>query len=135
MRPTPGDGAVVVQPSGDVVMAVAHSQLPLYGVQFHPESVATAFGHALMANFRDLTAAHCGLATPGCHSLPANGGPLMTASSCALCCFARTLKIDWQSTLSIMRRALRVRGILSGRQPSKPPCAVDTLARSAACTE
>ena len=79
VRPALGDRGVGAQPSalqgnGDVVMAVAHSQLPLYGVQFHPESVATAFGHALMANFRDLTAAHRGLATPTCNPLPANGG-------------------------------------------------------------
>lgn len=70
MRPALVDGAAGAQPSAlqgkeDVVMAVAHSQLPLYGVQFHPESVATAFGHALLANFRDLTAAHRGLTTPG----------------------------------------------------------------------
>ena len=58
-------------------MAVAHSQLPLYGVQFHPESVATTFGHALMANFRDITAAHSGLGTPDRHSLSATGEPLL----------------------------------------------------------
>jgi anthranilate synthase/aminodeoxychorismate synthase-like glutamine amidotransferase len=37
--------------SGDVVMAVRHRELPAEGVQFHPESVLTADGKALLANF------------------------------------------------------------------------------------
>lgn len=38
-----------------VLMAIAHASLPLFGVQFHPESVATAYGARLCANFRDVT--------------------------------------------------------------------------------
>ncbi len=34
-----------------VVMAVRHRELPVEGVQFHPESVLTESGHALLANF------------------------------------------------------------------------------------
>ena len=33
------------------VMAVRHATLPIHGVQFHPESIATEHGHALLANF------------------------------------------------------------------------------------
>ena len=36
---------------GDVVMAVAHSGLPAWGVQFHPESMLSRAGLALLANF------------------------------------------------------------------------------------
>lgn len=34
-----------------VLMALEHRQLPLFGVQFHPESVLTQHGYALLANF------------------------------------------------------------------------------------
>ncbi|HZB27936.1 MAG TPA: hypothetical protein VE282_05175 [Gemmatimonadales bacterium] len=32
-------------------MAVCHRTLPVYGVQFHPESVATTHGKQLLSNF------------------------------------------------------------------------------------
>lgn len=38
-----------------VLMALRHATLPLWGVQFHPESVGTGHGRALLRNFRDLT--------------------------------------------------------------------------------
>ncbi|MGC6331007.1 anthranilate synthase component II [Rhizorhabdus sp. FW153] len=33
------------------VMGVRHRSLPIHGVQFHPESIATEHGHAMLANF------------------------------------------------------------------------------------
>ncbi len=33
------------------IMGMRHRELPLHGVQFHPESIATEHGHALLANF------------------------------------------------------------------------------------
>ena len=39
------------EPQGRVVMGVAHRERPLHGVQFHPESILTEHGAALVANF------------------------------------------------------------------------------------
>jgi len=39
------------------LMALAHETLPIFGVQFHPESVLTEHGHALLANFLALAVA------------------------------------------------------------------------------
>jgi anthranilate synthase component 2 len=36
------------------IMGFAHRQLPIHGVQFHPESIASEHGHALLRNFLDL---------------------------------------------------------------------------------
>lgn len=35
----------------DEIMAVKHQALPLDGVQFHPESIATKYGHEVLGNF------------------------------------------------------------------------------------
>ena len=37
------------------VMGIRHAELPIHGVQFHPESIATEHGHALLANFVAMT--------------------------------------------------------------------------------
>jgi anthranilate synthase component 2 len=39
---TAGDGSV---------MGFRHESLPIHSVQFHPESIATEHGHAMLANF------------------------------------------------------------------------------------
>jgi anthranilate synthase component II len=38
-------------PKGKIVMAFGHKELPIHSVQFHPESIATEHGHAMLANF------------------------------------------------------------------------------------
>lgn len=38
----------------DVIMAISHKELPIYGVQFHPESIASEQGHALLKNFMEV---------------------------------------------------------------------------------
>ncbi|MEX6723552.1 anthranilate synthase component II [Parapedomonas caeni] len=37
-----------------LIMGLAHESLPIHGVQFHPESIATEGGHQLLANFLTL---------------------------------------------------------------------------------
>jgi anthranilate synthase component 2 len=37
--------------NGSLVMALRHRQHPIYGVQFHPESIASEHGHKLLGNF------------------------------------------------------------------------------------
>jgi anthranilate synthase/aminodeoxychorismate synthase-like glutamine amidotransferase len=39
------------EPGGRLIMALRHRSLPVYGVQFHPESIASEHGHTLLANF------------------------------------------------------------------------------------
>ncbi len=46
---------------GTSTMGFRHESLPIHGVQFHPESIATEHGHALLANFLRL----CGLEAMG----------------------------------------------------------------------
>ena len=36
------------------IMGVQHRSRPVHGVQFHPESIATEYGHELLGNFLDL---------------------------------------------------------------------------------
>jgi anthranilate synthase component 2 len=40
-----------------VIQGVAHKTLPVHGVQFHPESIASENGHALLKNFLDMAKA------------------------------------------------------------------------------
>ena len=47
---------LIVNASADdaAVMGFRHAALPIHGVQFHPESIATEHGHAMLANFMRL---------------------------------------------------------------------------------
>ena len=47
---------VTARSDDDVIQGVQHRELPIHGVQFHPESIASEHGHALLKNFIDMTA-------------------------------------------------------------------------------
>jgi anthranilate synthase/aminodeoxychorismate synthase-like glutamine amidotransferase len=56
----PPDLEVTAETGDGVVMALAHRRWPVFGVQFHPESILTEGGYALLANFLRIA----GLSTP-----------------------------------------------------------------------
>jgi len=45
---------VTAQTADGQIMGLQHRTRPIHGVQFHPESIATEHGHAMLANFLDL---------------------------------------------------------------------------------
>ncbi len=51
----PSDQLEITATADDgVIMGLQHRTLPIYGVQFHPESIASEHGHALLRNFLKL---------------------------------------------------------------------------------
>jgi anthranilate/para-aminobenzoate synthase component II len=44
----------VLEDNPEVIMAIEHKEKPIYGVQFHPESIETNFGIKLIENFLKL---------------------------------------------------------------------------------
>jgi para-aminobenzoate synthetase len=53
--PLPASLTVTARAEDGVIMAIRHRELPRWGVQFHPESIASEHGRLLLANFRDLS--------------------------------------------------------------------------------
>jgi anthranilate synthase component II len=45
---------MVTAEAGGLIMGLQHRTHPVHGVQFHPESIASEHGHALLANFLEL---------------------------------------------------------------------------------
>lgn len=48
--------AVTAETDDKLVMGLSHKTLPVHGVQFHPESIASENGHMILKNFLDLAA-------------------------------------------------------------------------------
>ena len=46
---------VSAQTEDSIIMGVRHRELPVYGVQYHPESILTEYGHELLDNFLKLS--------------------------------------------------------------------------------
>ncbi|MFK8251175.1 anthranilate synthase component II [Ancylobacter terrae] len=50
----PADLAVTAETDDGLIMGLSHRELPIHGVQFHPESIASEHGHTILKNFLDL---------------------------------------------------------------------------------
>ena len=48
---------ITAESDDGVIQGIAHKDLPLHGVQFHPESIASEHGHQLIQNFLDIAKA------------------------------------------------------------------------------
>ena len=57
-RPSlPVELAVTAETGDHIIMGLAHRTLAVHGVQFHPESIASEYGHLILRNFMDIAAA------------------------------------------------------------------------------
>jgi len=45
---------ITAKTEDDIIMGLQHKEKPLHGVQFHPESIATQYGHDMIQNFLDI---------------------------------------------------------------------------------
>lgn len=52
----PQDLSVTAETDDGLVMGLSHGKLPVHGVQFHPESIASEHGHLILRNFLELAA-------------------------------------------------------------------------------
>jgi anthranilate synthase component 2 len=50
---------VTAETDDKLIMALEHRDFPMFGVQFHPESIASEHGHQLLANFLELAGVKC----------------------------------------------------------------------------
>jgi anthranilate synthase component 2 len=54
----PADMEITASTADGLIMGLQHRRYPVHGVQFHPESIASENGHALLQNFLNITRDH-----------------------------------------------------------------------------
>jgi anthranilate synthase component II len=55
-KSAPQDIVVTAETDQGLIMGLRHKTLPVHGVQFHPESIASEHGHLILKNFLDIAA-------------------------------------------------------------------------------
>jgi anthranilate synthase component 2 len=75
----PRELTVNAETDDHLVMGLAHASLPVHGVQFHPESIASEHGHLVLNNFLDLAAAWNQQRGRTSHAAPARKSPAYAA--------------------------------------------------------
>jgi anthranilate synthase component II len=50
----PDELMITASSDDDVIQGLQHRELPIFGVQFHPESIASEHGHQILKNFIDI---------------------------------------------------------------------------------
>tara|TARA_B100000676_G_C17980899_1_gene788903 strand:- start:284 stop:853 length:570 start_codon:yes stop_codon:yes gene_type:complete len=51
----PKDFIITAETNNKIIMGIAHKKLPIYGLQFHPESIGTKNGKIILNNFLNIT--------------------------------------------------------------------------------
>jgi para-aminobenzoate synthetase len=106
-----GEGRVTAWTEDGVVMGIEHTSRPMWGVQFHPESIATEHGRKLFENFYEMARRHRALRGRRTNmpaplrrarerSAPAQGSqpaPSPASGSSQGAAHPRELKLDWRT--------------------------------------
>lgn len=96
VRDLPEELEVTSTTSDGLVMALRHRNLPIWGVQFHPESIEAQYGTELIANFVRLARAEAAVRTGGTGVAAA----AFSASGGHLCVCPEVTAIPWPSDLA-----------------------------------
>jgi len=70
-RNCPAEFEIEAESDDGLIMALSHRTLPVHGVQFHPESIASEHGATMLRNFLDLAQRWSSQRSDAAHSEPA----------------------------------------------------------------